>query len=205
MANQWVLLAQGYGKGSLEKQATTLDYQFQHGDWGCLQITFPVPLPWDFSVKVKCFAVARGLQDVSVIRQSGRCYAITYRCTSPGWLIILVACIGAAIVICGIGWVICQWLVYKAKHDAIKAQSDASIDQQKTILDQTLSTINQIPDTDQRLSTYKALLGDVTKSSPGYQVAVSGPGTSGLPTWTWGVIAGLVLMAIVAALYAFKR
>ena len=204
MANQWELLDQGYGKGSLEKEAVTLDYQFQQGDWGCLQITFPVPLPWDFSEKVKSFAVARGLQDVSVIRQSGRCYAITYRWASP-CLVILVACIGAAIVVCGIGWVICQWLVYKAKHDAIKQQADTSTEGQKTILDHVLSTINQIPDTNQRLSTYKALLGDVTKSSPGYQAVVSGSGTSGLPDWAWGVIAVLVIMAVVAALYAFKR
>ena len=204
MANQWELLARGKSKDSLEKEAATLDYQFHQGDWGCLQITFPISLPWDFSEKVKSYAVARGLQDVSVIRQTGYCYAITYRYASP-CLVILVACIGAAIVICGIGWVICQWLVYKAKADAIKKQSDTSTENQKKILDQTLSTISQIPNTDQRLSTYKALLGDVTKSSPGYQVAVSGPGTSGLPTWTWGVIAGLVLMAIVAALYAFKR
>ena len=205
MANQWVLLARGKSKDSLEREAATLDYQFQHGDWGCLQITFPISLPWDFSEKVKSFAVARGLQDVSVIRQTGYCYAITYRCLSPGWLVILVACIGAAIVFFGIGWAISQWLIYRARAEAIKTQEDASIEQQTKILDQTLSTINQIPDTNQRLSTYKALLGDVTKSSPGYQVAVSGPGTSGLPTWSWGVIAGLVLMAIVAALYAFKR
>jgi len=204
VANQWELLARGKSKDSLEKEAATLDYQFQQGDWGCLQITFPVPLPWDFSEKVKSFAVARGLQDVSVIRQTSYCYAITYRFSSP-CLVILVACIGAAIVICGIGWAISQWLVYKAKADAIKAQSDASIDQQTKILDQTLSTINQIPNTDQRLSNYKALLGDVTKSSPGYQASVPGSGISGLPTWSWGVIAGLVLMAIVAALYAFKR
>ena len=208
MANQWELLARGKSKDSLEKEAATLDYQFHQGDWGCLQIYFPISLPWDFSEKVKSYAVARGLQDVSVIRQTGYCYAITYRCRSPEWLTILVACIGAAIVICGIGWVITKWLVYKARAEAIKAQSDASIDQQKKILDQTLSTITQIPDKDQRLSTYKALLGDVTKSSPGYQASVPSSGTSGLPTlptWSWGVIAVLVIMAVVAALYAFKR
>ena len=204
MANQWELLARGKSKDSLEKEAATLDYQFHQGDWGCLQIYFPISLPWDFSEKVKSYAVARGLQDVSVIRQTGYCYAITYRWASP-CLVILVACIGAAIVICGIGWAISQWVVSKAKADAIKAQSDASIDQQKKVIDQTLSTINQIPDTNQRLSTYKSLLGDVTKSSPGYQAVVSKPGTSGLPDWSWGVIVGLVIMAIVAALYVFKR
>ena len=205
MANQWELLARGKSKDSLEKEAATLDYQFHQGDWGCLQITFPISLPWDFSEKVKSYAVARGLQDVSVERQTGYCYAITYRCTSPGWLVILVACIGGAIAVLGIGWAISQWLIYRARAEAVKTQSDASIDQQTKILDQTLSTISQIPDTDQRLSTYKALLGDVTKSSPGYQASVPGSGTSGLPTWSWGVIAGLVIMAIVAALYAFKR
>ena len=208
MANQWELLARGKSKDSLEKEAATLDYQFHQGDWGCLQITFPISLPWDFSEKVKSYAVARGLQDVSVIRQTGYCYAITYRCHSPEWLVILVACIGAAILAVGIGWAISQWLVYKAKAEAIKEQSDASIEQQTKVIYQTLSTISQIPNTDQKLSTYKALLGDVTKSSPGYQAAVPSSGTSGLPTlptWSWGVIAVLVIMAVVAALYAFKR
>ena len=205
MANQWVVLARGKGKDSLEREAATLDSQFQQGDWGLLQITFPISLPWDFSEKVKSYAVARGLQDVSVIRQTGYCYAITYRCHSPEWLVILVACIGAAILAVGIGWAISQWLLYKAKAEAIKAQSDASIDQQKKVIDQAISTINQIPDQDQKLSAYNALLGNVTKSSPGYQAAVPKPGTSGLPTWSWGVIAVLVIMAVVAALYAFKR
>jgi len=204
VANQWVVLARGKGKDSLEREAATLDSQFQQGDWGLLQITFPISLPWDFSEKVKSYAVARGLQDVSVIRQTGYCYAITYRFSSP-CLVILVACIGAAIVICGIGWAISQWVVSKATSDAIKNESDTSIANQTKILDQTLSTISQIPNTDQRLSNYKALLGDVTKSSPGYQAAVPKPGTSGLPTWSWGVIAVLVIMAVVAALYAFKR
>ena len=213
MANQWELLARGKSKDSLEKEAATLDYQFHQGDWGCLQITFPAlfhrSLPWDFSEKVKSYAVARGLQDVSVIRQTGYCYAITYRCTSPGWLVILVACIGAAIVFFGIGWAISQWLIYRARAEAIKKQSDESIDQQKKVIDQAISTITQIPNQDQRLSAYNALLGNVTKSSPGYQAAVAKPGTSGLPTtlptWSWGVIAVLVIMAVVAALYAFKR
>ena len=94
MANQWVVLARGKGKDSLEREAATLDSQFQQGDWGLLQITFPISLPWDFSEKVKSYAVACGLQDVSVIRQTGYCYAITYRCRSPEWLTILIACIG---------------------------------------------------------------------------------------------------------------
>ena len=208
MANQWVVLARGKGKDSLERGAATLDSQFQQGDWGCLQITLPAlfhrSLPWDFSEKIKRYAVAHGLQDVSVTRQTSYCYAITYRFSSP-CLVILVACIGLAILAVGISFAISIWVVSIAKKEAIKRQTDASIENQKKILDQTLSTINQIPNTDQRLSNYKALLGDVTKSSPGYQASVPSSGTSGLPTWTWGVIAGLVLMAIVAALYAFKR